>query len=201
MDIQPSALTLPTDGIEYDILQRAVIDARPVPGLICEIGTRRGGSMAIMMQAHPVRTFISVDPYGDIPYNDGRAVTRYDYTNQMKAEAMAGLWARVFELKVNFAHFCLTDAVFMSLFADGVPVYNYEPTVENRYAVVFLDGPHDTTSVTAELIFFAARMGKGGQIVIDNIDFFDLDSVLCAAEEAGMKEVERGVQKIRLCKV
>lgn len=193
-------MNLETDGIEYDILTRAVIAARPVPGLVCEIGTRRGGSMALMMQTDPGRTFISVDPYGHILYNDGRAVTRYDYTNQMKAEAMAALWAVAAELKVNFAHFCLTDAVFMSVFADGVPVYNFNRSVENRYAVVFLDGPHDTTSVWAEVKFFAARMLPGAQMVIDNIDFFDLERIVDDAACIGLEEMERGIQKIRLCK-
>ena len=193
---------LETTGIEYDILRNAIADAKDVPGLICEIGTRRGGSMALMMEAAAGqgRTFISVDPYGHIPYNDGRAITRYDYTNAMKARALADLWQVASDMRVNFAHYCLTDAVFMRLFHNGVPVYEDEPKKENLYAVVFLDGPHDTTSVIAELTFFAARMIQGGQIVIDNIDYFDLEKVLDEAVFLDMEEVERGIQKIRLCK-
>lgn len=198
-------MTLPTDGVQYDILERAVEAVKDVPGLFLEIGTRRGGSLQIIIDA-AIRTgqyrhVVSVDPYGNILYNDGKEVTRYDYTNNMKKSAMRAIWEYVHDLPVNFIPICLTDREFMTRFRDGVPVYDEEPVTIGNYAFLFLDGPHDTGGVLEEVAFFAPRMPPGGNMVIDNYDFFNVDRILEAAAAWNLKEVERNEQKIRLCRM
>lgn len=197
-------MKLETDGIQYDIITRAVHAVQDIPGLFCEIGTRRGGSLQIAIDAAletgQHRHYISVDPYGNIPYNDGKAITTYDYTNNMKAEAMAQIWAYVAEKGVNFVHWCLTDKMFFEKFGSGVPVYDQNVVFHGSYAFAFLDGPHDAVSIVEELSFFSPRMLPGAQVVIDNIESFDVKAVLNAANRLGFDEVERNIQKIRLCR-
>ena len=197
---------LETDGIQYDILTRAIEAVPAIPGLFLEIGTRRGGSMQIIIDAAlstgQNRTFVSVDPYGNIPYNDRDGnVAKYDYTNAMKTAALRDLYGYAHEKGVNLITFTLTDREFFSAFKKGVPVYNETVWRHNEYAFAFLDGPHDTDSVKHELAFFADRMHGGAQIVIDNYPFFDLEKVVSYAEVIGFKFVEKNDQKIRLCKV
>jgi hypothetical protein len=94
----------------------------------------------------------------------------------------------------------LTDDDFFNLFDNGIPVYQGNRMVYNDYAFAFLDGPHDTKSILRQVEFLAPRMPKGGNIVIDNIDFFDLDYILRMAR-ATYTEVERNIQKIALCRL
>lgn len=200
-------MSLESDGVEYEMLESAVESVSQVPGLILEIGTRKGGSMekiinSLMKSGQAGRNVISVDPYGHIPYNSGKqyGITRFDYTNEMKKEAMAALFELVKNKPVNFVPFCLTDQVFMWLFSDGVPIYDNMERCINLYAFAFLDGPHDTASVLSEIKFLSERMVKGAAIIIDNIDFFDLSYVITAAKMDGFEVVKKGEHKIWICK-
>lgn len=199
-------MKLETDGVEYDILADAVKSVKDVPGLILEIGTRKGGSMQIIIDAlldsgQENRHVLSVDPYGHIPYNTGNqfGITRYDYTNDMKKKAMADLFTYVQGKPVNFIPICWTDVEFMEHFSqNGWPVYDVE---EKRYftiAFAFLDGPHDTDSVFAELVGLQC-MPAGGAVVIDNIDYFDMDGILGRLTHV-FDVVKRGDHKIWLCR-
>lgn len=196
---------LETDGIQYDILERAIEAVKDVPGLFLEIGTRRGGSMKIIMDAaaasEQVRTFVSVDPYGNIPYSDKDGnITRYDYTNAMKCQALSALYDYAGRFGFNLITFTLTDEAFFRAFRQGVPVYSETTRITNEYAFAFLDGPHDTDSVKHELAFLADRMHEGAQVVVDNYQFFDLKAVREYAELIGFKFIEKNDQKILLCK-
>lgn len=196
-------MKLETDGAEYEILADAVKSAKDVTGLICEIGTRLGGSMQIMIDAalesgQENRHFISVDPYGHILYETGKpfGATRFDYTNEMKKKAMADIFKYVQGKPADFSHFCLTDTEFMVRFAYGVPTYNIEPKTINDYAVVYLDGPHDTASVLKECVFFAHRMEEGAMIVIDNIDYMEMQEVIDYMESVDFEIHKLGDTKI-----
>lgn len=195
------------DGTEYEILERAVESVKDIEGLILEIGTRKGGSMMIIIDSllrseQENRHVISVDPYGHIPYNSGTmaGICKFDYTNDMKKKTMVDLYTYVQNKPVNLITFCMTDSEFRKRFSNGVEVYQDDPILVNKYAFAFLDGPHDTISVTNELQFICNRMTKGAKVVIDNIDFFDLDTLL-AAYKKDFEVVEQGVQKICLCKL
>lgn len=195
------------DGTEYEILERAVESVAGIPGLILEIGTRKGGSMMIIIDSllrseQENRHVISVDPYGHIPYNSGTmaGICKFDYTNDMKKKTMVDLYTYVQNKPVNLITFCMTDELYMDKFSNGVEVYQDDPILVNKYAFAFLDGPHDFSSVVHEVDFLSTRMNKGAKVVIDNIDFFDLDTLL-AAYKKDFEVVEQGVQKICLCKL
>lgn len=198
---------LETDGVEYDILADAVKSVKDVPGLILEIGTRKGGSMQIIIDAllesgQENRHVLSVDPYGHIPYNTGNqfGITRYDYTNDMKKKAMADLFAYVQEKPVNFIPVCWTDRAFIHYFMEnGWPVYDIEEADIWQIAFAFLDGPHDTESVLYELRFLESYMPSGGMVVIDNIDYFDMDGILIRLIDV-FDVIKRGDHKIWLCR-
>lgn len=196
---------LETDGIQYDIINRAIESCKDVAGLFLEIGTRRGGSMQIIIDAAistgQARTFVSVDPYGNIPYQDRDGnVAKYDYTNAMKTAALRDLYGYAHEKGINLITFTLTDEAFFRAFRQGVPVYSDAVRVTNLYAFAFLDGPHDTESVKHELAFLADRMAPGAEVVIDNYPFFDLKAVRAYADDIGFRFVEKNDQKMRLCK-
>lgn len=196
------------DGAEYEMIIRALEKIKGVPGMILEIGTRKGGSMQIIIDAlleneDYDRNVISVDPYGNIPYNSGNqyGVTRFDYTNEMKKEAMATLFSYVQGKRVNFVPFCMSSGEFISRFTHDVSIYQNEPDLMQRYAFAFLDGQHDTQSVLAECFFLANRSVLGSRIVIDNIDFFDCERVERYMKNERFEIEEKGTSKITfVCK-
>jgi hypothetical protein len=191
-------MKLETDGIGYDLLERAIARVQGVPGAFLEIGTRKGGSMQIIIDAAIAtgqsRVFVSVDPYGHIPYNNGQGITRYDYTNEMKTRALSDLYNYAHLKKVNLITYTLTDTDFFELCSNGIPVYEIERRIENRFAFVFLDGPHDVKSILAEFDYLKNKTAPGAQIVVDNIDLFSPAELIAVLD--GFEEVERNTQKI-----
>ena len=197
-------LQLEVDGIGYDLVERAVERVQDLAGMFLEIGTRRGGSLQIIadktLSIGVSRIIVSVDPYGNILYNDGRQITRYDYTNDMRNRALSDLYGYAIGKQIHLIAFTLTDQDFFNLFASGVPVYENERRVLNQYAFAFLDGPHDAESILKEIEFLTPRMPRGANIVIDNIDYLDLDYLLFKLENIYV-EIEQNIQKIALCKL
>lgn len=198
------------DGAEYEMIIRAIEKIKDVPGLILEIGTRKGGSMQIIIDAllengDENRNVISVDPYGNIPYNSGNqyGITHFDYTNEMKKEAMATLFQYVQGKPVNFTPFCMTSFEFFYRFHYGIPIYDNIDECIGNYAFAFVDGQHDTRSVDWDCTFVAnGRSNPGTRIVVDNIDFFDLDEVIEKMKNYHFEVEERGTSKITfVCKL
>lgn len=169
-------IRLETDSAEYEMLAEAVASTRHLNGIAIELGTRKGGSMqTIMDNLRPNDVVISIDPYGHILYNTGWAGrTRLDYTNSMRNQAMAALYAYADERQVNFLHFSLEDTEFFARFSSGVPVYDTEKMIINEYSVAFLDAGHTIDDIFEELCFFAIRMREGAKVVVDDIDFIDV---------------------------
>ena len=190
---------LETDGIGYDLLERAIAQVTDVPGLFLEIGTRRGGSMQIMIDAalstNQPRTFVSIDPYGNIPYHNGQGITKYDYTNRMKCEALSDLYGYAARKGVNLVTFTMDDAAFMGTFYNGIPIYEENKRIENRIAFAFLDGPHDVEAISAEMQWLLRFATTGTRVVIDNIDLFKLEE-LEPRLSANWVFVEKNEQKI-----
>ena len=196
-----------TDGTEYNMLYNAVQKVKDVEGLVLEIGTRKGGSMMIIIDAllesgQENRNVISVDPYGHILYNTGSqySITRFDYTNDMKKQTMIDLFSYVKDKPVNFIPICLTSDDFFALYSSGVSIYNIERQIINKIAFAFVDGQHDTSSVLADCFNIGEKAVTGTRIVIDNIDFFDLEDVLYELHHQGFSVEEQGKTKIILCK-
>ena len=192
-----------TDSGDYELLHNACIATKDVPGIVIEIGTRRGGSAKIMMDAFASvnstdRLFICVDPYGNIEtqltnlnvnrYYKNLATTegdpnskslstgvRLDYTNEMRNRVVPSLYYYAFQKGFNFTFFFLEDTEFFERYGDGIPAYNGVKTLENTYAMVFLDGPHTNTATMEETKFFHQRSVVGTVIVYDDLWQYEHD--------------------------
>jgi hypothetical protein len=174
---------LETDSTDYHVLAQAVQRIRDVPGMICEIGTRMGGSLHIMIHAliqnqDLNRNLVYVDPYGDIPYkHDENSLVRMDYTNHMKYQAQSLINQMLLDKPVNAVFLCMEDTEFFQRFADGVPFYQSAKKLETQYALVFIDGPHDAHHVWKEFQFFSSRCVPGACMVFDDVSLYDHDQV------------------------
>jgi hypothetical protein len=179
---QLEQINLRCDHEEQQILFNAVQSIKGVYGIVCEIGLREGGGMGLMMMAcldngdvmHP---FISIDPYGNIPYvwKEG-IITRLDYTNNMKNYTLSNLYSFCSKNNIYFDHFNLTDSDFFTRYSDGIVVYNQERILISNYALVHLDGPHAVQELLVELEFFKTRVSLGGFIVLDDVsDYYNTE--------------------------
>lgn len=192
-----------TDSQEYDILYNAAKNVKGVEGAVVEIGTRRGGSAKMIIDAlfengDTNRSMFCIDPYGNIDLEitninasihypgkydvngdpmskDESFKTKFDYTNDMRNRIIPSLYYYAYQRGLNFTFFCLEDHEFFNRYADGVPVYNEVKKLENQYAFVFFDGPHTNEAVDLELKFFLERSTKGTTFVFDDIWMYDHD--------------------------
>lgn len=172
---------LTTDSEDYHVLSNAVKQIKDVPGIVCEIGTRRGGSMKLIIDTllennDLNRNVIGLDPYGNIGYSSSEGyIVRYDYTNAMRNETFTALYSYVQNKPVNLVMHILEDTEFFKRYADGVPFYHDYKTVLKDYSLIFFDGPHDIKSVLDEMEFFKSRAPAGSMWVIDDIHVFPYD--------------------------
>lgn len=197
---------LTTDSSEYEILYNAATSIKGVDGAVLEIGTREGGSAKIIIDAlsnneDTNRSMFCVDPYGNIEYplthisaamqfgtefanikenvNSKEDVVnvRLDYTNDMRKKIIPSLYYYAYHRGLNFSFFSFEDTEFMKRFEDGVPVYNDYKKIENKYALVFFDGPHTNEIVKHETDFFIPRANPGSIFVYDDIWMYDHDAI------------------------
>lgn len=194
-----------TDSQEYEILTNAVAKVGDTPGAIVEIGTRRGGSAKMIMDTlfennNIDRSMFCIDPYGNIEiectnlnmtiHNPDRQISgdkqskeltspqRFDYDNTMRNRTIPSLYFYAYNMGLNFSFFCLEDHEFFKRYADGVPVYNNFKKLENEYAFVFFDGPHDNATLHLECDFFVKRAPVGAVYVFDDIWMYDHDEIV-----------------------
>jgi hypothetical protein len=165
-----------TDSQRYDILQDAANSITKVPGLSMEIGIRTGGSSKFMIEeyfkgGYP-RTHVAIDPYGSIPYlYQENNTIEGSYRNDDRDLTIPGLFLLCRGTIVNFIYYQLEDFEFFKRFSDGVPVYlANKKTVENKYAIVYFDGPHTLETTMAETVFFEKRASPGAHFVYDDTD-------------------------------
>lgn len=182
-----------TDSSEYEILHNAALAVKGVPGAVVEIGTRRGGSAKIIIDSLAAnqdtnRSMFCIDPYGNIPIEvsdksiemhniqvDENKCIRLDYTNSMRNRIIPSLYYYAYQAGLNFTFFCLEDNEFFKRYADGVPVYNDDKVIEDKYAFVFFDGPHTNEAVKEELTFFLDKVNTGSVFVFDDLHVYDHD--------------------------
>lgn len=196
-------LRLETDNADYHVLQNAVKAVKNVPGMICEIGTRRGGSLAHIINALGEnqdinRNIVFIDPYGNIEYaqKDDVKRTATDYTNLMRNETLAALYFHVGRHPVNPVPMIMEDTEFFRRFADGVPFYMGNKIIETQYALVFFDGPHDVPSILAEIDFFQPRSPLGAIWVFDDVvGYYDHDKIESTILSTGWKLLEKTDRK------
>lgn len=161
----------------YDLIKKYAKTIKGVEGLTCEIGVRRGlGSKFIVdgcLENDDKRTHICIDPYGNIIMNSGNTVRRHDHTNQRKCECISALQSFAFKNNTNIIFFELEDEEFFKRFSDGIPVYEEEKKIINKYAFVHVDGPHSYDPVSKACEFFVSKMDKNAILVFDNTDEYD----------------------------
>ena len=209
-----------TDSSEYEILYNAAAEVKnEVPGAVIEIGSRRGGSAKIIIDAmasknNTNRSMFCVDPYGNIEikctnlsttiHNPDRPIEgdpqskeivslqRFDYDFSMRNRVIPSLYYYAYQAGFNFSFFCLEDIEFFNRFADGVPVYDNFKKLENEYAFVFFDGPHDKESVLNEVIWFLQRISEGSVFVFDDVASYDHDYIDGVLLKNGFERMETG---------
>lgn len=208
-----------TDSQEYEILFNAARNIKGVEGAVVEIGTRRGGSAkmiidALESQGDTKRSMFCIDPYGNIELEitnlsatihypgqheldgdpqskDQTLKKRFDYTDEMRNRVIPSLYYYAYQRGLNFTFFCLEDTEFFKRYADGVPVYQEQKKLENQYAFVFFDGPHVNEAVEEEINFFLPRSVKGTTYVFDDIWMYDHDKYEKVLLDNGFKILEK----------
>lgn len=208
-----------TDSEEYEILYNAAQQIKGVSGAVLEIGTRRGGSARLIIDAlkennDTQRAMFCIDPYGKInfPYTN-RHISKFnpdiplegdrdsaditvdvecDYSNNMRKRVIPPLHSYAYEAGLDFAFFKLEDTEFFKAFPEGVPVYDGYKTIMNTYALVFFDGPHSNKAVKEEVEFFVPRSTIGSVFVFDDIEVYDHDKFEKYIQENGFELLEKG---------
>ena len=196
-----------TDSSEYDILINAALKIKDVSGAIVEIGTRRGGSAKMIIDAlyqnnDCNRSMFCIDPYGNIDYEytnkaavahnlnvkltdnveemistDITSKVKLGYDNTVRNRIVPSLYYYAFQKGIDFQFFFLEDTEFFKRYTDGVPVYNNVKSLVNDYSLVFFDGPHTNNHIKNEIDFFEPRMNKGSIMVFDDIWMYDHDMI------------------------
>lgn len=175
---QVRVVDLPGDSFDYEVLYMAAASIKNIKGAVCEIGTRRGGSLryivdGILSVGDVNRNVVCVDPYGNVEYASGEnEMIRVDYTNDMRNQALPNIYTYLQGRPINVVFMCMEDVEFFDRFQDGVPFYQEYKEVINQYALVFFDGPHDTPSLIKELDFFFPRSVEGTQFVFDDVSLY-----------------------------
>jgi hypothetical protein len=199
MSFRPSVLS--SDSREYEILYEAAKSIKGVPGLTCEIGLRRGGGSETIVQGcldnGDPRVHVAIDPYGDIPYDVNGHMVHYDYSNDMRREALPNIYKWMADKGVHFIFMPMEDTEYFQHFKFGLPVYmNQMKLVENDYALVHFDGPHSVEAVEREVGFFSSRAPVGAAWVFDDIDQYShFPFVDVTVKGCGFELVTRGVCK------
>lgn len=169
-----------TDSGDYEFITEAIAISANVDGIVCEIGTRLGGSLKYILDAVynycPTKSVICIDPYGSIEYQgrEGK-ICRLDYTNQMKYECMKSVYSYLCEKPVDFHYYDVTDEIFFVKYSNGIDLFDLEHSICNKYSFVLFDGPHYIEAIKSEIDFFNTRTNKGATFVFDDvtIDFYD----------------------------
>lgn len=220
---------LGVDSSEYEILHNAALKVKGVEGAVVEIGTRRGGSARIIIEAlhhndDYKRSMFCIDPYGNIDYvqtnkslsihnpeveKEGDPMSteltkaiKLDYDNSMRNQIIPTLYWYAYAAGLNFTFFCLEDSEFFARYADGVPVYDEVKKIETQYAFVFFDGPHNNEKMIEELEFFLPRTVVGSVFVFDDIWMYAHDEEMESRMFAqGWEVLEKGKVKASYVKV
>lgn len=193
------------DSSEYEQIYDGMILSIDTPGIVCEIGLRKGmGTKTIidaLVSSGVRKPVIAIDPYGDIPYETSDQVwCLYDYSNQMRNECLSNLYKICYEHQIDFHFFNLEDLEFFNRFADGIPLYSSTKNLVNQYSFVHFDGPHSASAVLNEIQFFNDRSVAGSVWVFDDVYTYDHHSVDKHLKTIGWKPIKKGAQKFTYMK-
>lgn len=148
-----------------------------IPGLICEIGVRMGyGIFTMMCSAGNARTYVGIDPYGDIEISTHPGI-KHGYNLKMKNKLLSTMYSFCEKNDIDYIHMPMESTEFISRFSDGVPIYDGIKNVQSQYSLIHVDGVHSTEMVLEESKFFVERLSPGGYISYDNWDFYNNDPI------------------------
>lgn len=141
--------------------------------IVMEVGLREGGGLlALMVGGKNVGSqnlHVAIDPYGDIPYQLGESANNWTYPNSMKNATIPRFHHFSEQQGMEFQFFNLEDSEFFVRFGNGIPVYkDAKKVLLTKYAIVHLDGPHNTPALSEQIKFLALRTISGSFIVIDD---------------------------------
>ena len=197
-------MNLTGDSDEYDYLYEAVVLSAVVEGMCCEVGLRLGlGTKTIIdavSQHCPQKLVVSVDCYGNVPYTgrEPNGETHYDYTDDMRNECMANMWAYIKENPVDYRFFNLADFDYFELFKNGMPYYRYGGGFwVSKYSMVHLDAQHTVADIIRQTDWFNERMLSGATIAIDDItpDFLDFEPIKQHLIQLQFEHIKTGGKK------
>lgn len=173
------------DSEDYYIINNAIKEVKNIPGIICEIGTRKGRSVkeiidSLLENDDLHRNIVCIDPYGDLDYKIGEdRVIPGGYNNTMKSEFLISISDYIINKPVNLILLPIEDTEFFKRFYDGVPFYNKNKNIINDYAFVFFDGPHNIRDIMKEIEFFNSRSLNGSVWVFDDVsDFYPHNEIV-----------------------
>tara|TARA_Y100001973_G_C5172948_1_gene320159 strand:+ start:945 stop:1592 length:648 start_codon:yes stop_codon:yes gene_type:complete len=199
-------MTIEGDSREYDLLaahcetlgRELSKEKRPIL-LTAEIGVRKGLSTKIIMEyIRPnysgLHFHIGIDPYGDLIYEhyDKIKATKLDYDEKMLLE-----FRKDFAEQKRFSHMHMTDKVFMEKYYYGVEFYHESKTyLLNEYGLVHFDGPHKTTDVINEAVFFAERAAPGAIFIFDDWKTYNTHLIRQVLNEYDFEFISNGERKM-----
>jgi hypothetical protein len=168
----------------YDLMKSYSKTLKEVKGLSCEIGVRSGmGSKSMMegfVENNDRRPHICVDPFGDIIMLNDRfynGAIRCGFDNGWKCNTAIALYDWCKTNKVNLIFLPLEDVEFFQRFNDGIPIYETEKRIVNKYCYVHVDGPHTYNAAKNSCEFFLNKMDTGSIIAFDNCDHYDQNKI------------------------
>ncbi len=133
-----------------------------------EIGTRRGGSALALLKViealYPDTVLVTVDPYGNKPYDSKPWKYGDDFYVEMK---------NLLASYENHIHYHMTSEDFLDIL-DQVHYWSQRKEHDfSRFSFIFLDGSHLPENILFEFENLLPLLIKGGYLVIDNTDFYE----------------------------
>ena len=180
------------DSSDYELLEKWAKNFDCDGHYTCEIGVREGlGSKIIMDNVLNSYMHVGVDPYANLKYQhyDNQPAYTADYTDEMRDTMLTDF--REYRNQGKFKLANMTDTLFMTN-----PEWN-----EKTYAFVHFDGPHTSTAVMTEAIWFANRCAPHSRFVFDDYKKYDMETIVHALKIYGFEVHGTGDNKCMLAKV
>lgn len=134
---------------------------------VLEIGTRAGGSalllLRLMKKTMRSAVLVTVDPYGDKPYDNKPWRYGGSFFVQMK---------RLLSKYENHIHHHMTSHDFIRIIDQITFWHKGKKQNYSRFSFIFLDGSHIPATVKHEYKNLFPRLIKGGFMVIDNTAYY-----------------------------
>ena len=132
-----------------------------------EIGTRRGGSALLMLKIiekkFPHSVLMTIDPYGDKPYDDKPWKYGSKFYKEMK---------RLLSPFGNHIHYHMTSADFIKILDKINYWYDGKKRNFSNISFAFLDGSHIPKTVKMEFNNLFPRLIHRGYMIVDNTDYY-----------------------------